>query len=92
MLVESGGGEEEKKTTSMSVKAMLLQLLSNAADGINFAPADFWKGVASLNVPFRAPALLTRLSISIPIVIREGNAWGLIIRSGLQHQSGCFRL
>ena len=32
----------------------------------------------------RAPVLPVRLSISMPIVMREGKAWGLIRRSGLQ--------
>ncbi len=31
-----------------------------------------------------APALPTRLSISMPMVMREGNACGLMIRSGLR--------
>lgn len=51
--------------------------------GSSLFPAARWKGVASMKVPPRAPALLFRLSSSMPMVIRDGNACGLMIRSGL---------
>lgn len=50
-------------------------------------PSARWKGVESTKCPSSAPALLPRLSISIPMVMREGNACGLMIRSGLHHSS-----
>lgn len=45
-------------------------------------PSEDWKGVASTHVPVSAPALAPMDSISIPMVMREGKAWGLMMRSG----------
>lgn len=40
------------------------------------------KGVASPSWPPREPTLLSRHSIKWAMVIREGMAWGLMMRSG----------
>lgn len=45
-------------------------------------PSLAWKGVASTQLPVRAPAFEAMDSMSMPIVIREGKAWGLMMRSG----------
>ena len=41
-----------------------------------------WNGLASMKRPSSAPAFDAILSRSIPIVMREGNAWGLMSISG----------
>jgi len=41
-----------------------------------------WKGDESTNSPFNRPALPVRLSMSMPMVILDGKAWGLMSRSG----------
>ena len=41
-----------------------------------------WKGVASWKFPCKAPAFPAMLSISMPMVMRDGKACGLMMRSG----------
>lgn len=74
----------------------------NSRMGSPSPPSLFWKGVASTNLPLSAPALEVMLSTSMPMVMRDGKACGLMIRSGLQraqyidkqmnkHQPMCIR-
>ena len=73
-----------EKPSSSSASPAAVAASFSAADVPPPAPASFAfaKGVASTNSPLSAPALEHRLSSSIPIVIREGKACGLMIRSG----------
>ncbi len=45
-------------------------------------PSERWKGDASTNCPASAPPFDTKLSTNMPMVMRDGKACGLMIRSG----------
>ena len=78
---DSAPSLEKPSSSSASPAAVAASL---AADLFPSPPSFVLaKGVASTNSPFSAPALEHRLSSSIPIVILEGKACGLMMRSGL---------
>ena len=57
--------------------------LANHALGLWFAGmGTYWKGVASCARPCIAPAFPAMLSTNMPIVMRDGNACGLMMTSG----------
>ena len=54
-----------------------------SASSIAASPVTSVKGVASASRPCSAATLEMRHSIMCPMVMREGMAWGLMMRSGV---------